>query len=836
LAENGTTPTIFGVASTTVAYSPTYDNGANNGYFIRDFLTDADNDQVEDTGDNCSPRSERCEGTNCFNPNQDDADSDGIGDACDNCPPALCVRRNVASSFCSNPGQEDVFDGDRVGDICDTCPTQFNPQQNATMDEPDPDADGVGSRCDNCEQRNPPLACRADSDCTSSPKDPRCISQPRLFGQCQVSGRACMGNFACNAGEFCLGVGTWGRCVAQPDPDQDEIGAPCDSCPNDWNATLQSNSNDVAEVREGVAALADICDPVPNFVTKALTAPGFQTQPYNPNDVTVMRASAQIGNPVPVANASVGFRYCDCHQTTPTEVDLDQSACLVSRCSRDPAQFNLPDGSTAWARITVGSNGPGNVTNFALPTGARNDISFQRSFTSVRTRVDGAPFAVTPEDRFEVERIGNLENLFWFHRQDVNAGRVPAFAGGAKTTGLFWSHATYVSATHSRDSSVSGRLRDSYEYIRTPATHVAIPRQPGFGSNPCTAQACRPSYRGDLVNERAVDLVFDVNPFKAVPSYAYLARQPDASVIAVSTHGNFDVTNALSPGIRAALASSNMMWLTPVEAGSRGSQTPQRDVQFSVMPRNWTQATAQPLLVVRTSSGVTTTAELGELEFDLSPEATLVPSDRTDVGGAFSSTELAVYMVGGVRSGKPTGDVWRYDFRGAVWEKLAFNRSQEPIGGDTPSNPFPNAVKPGKVLSTAYNDLGKRLVTLDEVQPFGLRFVRMMVHDLKTRQATFAATIPRTGVFETIQVVAQENGTFILLASNPLQWTAFEFATTAAGGIQWLRKATGIGRAFDTPVNATGGIVFPAVVLGFPAVVNLSYAIFVPWPQGCTQL
>ena len=52
--------------------------------------------------------------------------------------------------------------------------------------------------------------------------------------------------------------------------------------------------------------------------------------------------------------------------------------------------------------------------------------------------------------------------------------------------------------------------------------------------------------------------------------------------------------------------------------------------------------------------------------------------------------------------------------------------------------------------------------------------------------------IPRVGTFETIQLAGKEDGKLILLARKPLDWTAYEFATTPLGTVLWLRKAAGV--------------------------------------------
>ena len=81
---NGTQSTVFGVASGTETtpfgsynkHSPTFDDyGNGNGQFIRQFISDADEDGVNDATDNCTPlKAPQCltKPWLCVNPNQAD--------------------------------------------------------------------------------------------------------------------------------------------------------------------------------------------------------------------------------------------------------------------------------------------------------------------------------------------------------------------------------------------------------------------------------------------------------------------------------------------------------------------------------------------------------------------------------------------------------------------------------------------------------------------------------------------------------------------------------------------------------------------------------------------
>jgi hypothetical protein len=132
-------------------------------------LSDSDRDGLDDAIDPCTDHDgdgfgspgfsgNLCHVDNCpvtSNPLQEDADGDTRGDACDSCPhdhdPTMVDSdRDGAGDACD--ACVDI-DKDGFGDttlfpanVCpaDNCPQRFN------LGQEDPDADGIGSACDNC--------------------------------------------------------------------------------------------------------------------------------------------------------------------------------------------------------------------------------------------------------------------------------------------------------------------------------------------------------------------------------------------------------------------------------------------------------------------------------------------------------------------------------------------------------------------------------------------------------------------------------------------------------------------------------------------------------------
>jgi len=113
--------------------------------------SDADNDGIADSDDNCP---------NTSNVNQTDTDNDGIGDACDNLTDSDGDGIADSSDNCpsiSNSSQTDT-DNDGIGDACDNltdsdgdgiADSSDNCLHTSNVNQTDTDNDGIGDACDN---------------------------------------------------------------------------------------------------------------------------------------------------------------------------------------------------------------------------------------------------------------------------------------------------------------------------------------------------------------------------------------------------------------------------------------------------------------------------------------------------------------------------------------------------------------------------------------------------------------------------------------------------------------------------------------------------------------
>ncbi|HTQ04421.1 MAG TPA: trypsin-like serine protease [Polyangiaceae bacterium] len=412
-------------------FTPLQNNGDGNATWIAGFLSDADGDQVTDSLDNCNPSNPlltKCarDVTACANQDQLDSDGDGIGDACDNCP------------MTPNPSQAN-FDGDLFGDACDGCPEMQG-------DNTDSDGDGVWNSCDNCSLSNGYAACSSDADC---------------------------------GGGFCRENGLCSRQL--DDQDGDGVGGPCDQCPTVIEKDRLGNSNPLSETRKGVAALQDVCDPVPLYVVAPLsdtTLPGVVPNPNGTErtftNTLSFAASAQLGHDAsglsaPVATEALprvtyagkaGFRYCDCDTD---DGPLSQETCFATRCPVDPHEYAKSDTQTNWKRVTIATTG-GDYPPLSADLARGAEIS--RTFTS-----DLA--AVLPSDK-TLPRLGATESLFWTFWKDLTingqGGQVASKFRDyiTEVNGFFWSHALGSANASARDSATSQELRDTYEPVGGP--------------------------------------------------------------------------------------------------------------------------------------------------------------------------------------------------------------------------------------------------------------------------------------------------------------------------------------------------------------------------------
>lgn len=662
-------------------FSPTWNNGDGNGTWIAKFLDDADDDQVSDPLDNCSPtdpKLTRCQAQmfHCVNPTQADGDGDGVGDSCDNCPTV------------ANPLQLDR-DQDGAGDACDLCPYDSHP----TLDQ---DGDEVGDSCDNCSAKNFYAQCTSDADCGP--------------GYCRENG----------------------RCSLQIDDDDgDGVGGNCDRCKMVIERSIVDNSNNLAERRSVKGALADVCDPVPLYVPEPIreevlfgALPDPTKNERNTSNTLSFSASAQIGHdasgltvptrtrdlPRKEYEGRVGFRFCDCY--VPGVGVLPQNECMSQRCPHDPAEYLVPD--SGWKPLTVSTRN-GLSAGPDLVRGAEID----RLFSSASTNDGFSP------------RLGELEGLSWSFWKDLAVNEQGGSVGSrvednrVKVSGLFWSHTLgegYPSASP-RDESARNRMRDVYKMVEAPFFESTLPRLPistcGFECSP-------------WLDPRIWRIFLDPDDDyrTMLPWLQRVSRlHPSTEGIAAQVGSNFfDVSQRVSSTVRDQFALPNTRFATPVEAVldrvQRGSST-----AFVSVESPWTGT--RPIREFVAAPGANLAVA------GLVASSTAVPGARTGAKAVVSALERSVYLVGGEQTlngeTKSTGEIWRYDLTGGSWRRLGV---QGHVGNAALSQVAAATYDPSTHQLYA-------LGTSESTTPFATRRVLSLSRvDAQTGQSAIVATLP----------------------------------------------------------------------------------------------
>ncbi len=817
--------------------------------------TDKDKDGMPDACDPCpfDPYSDPQED---FDPNDygangaTDADHDGVPDACDNCPPSLCERRGLPASDCYNPypakfGPQADFDGDTIGDVCDTCPTTPNASANYYLPGlDDPDNDGVGAACDNCNKRNPVQPCTSDADCKYSPGDKNgfCL-QIGKYGKCDdADGWACAlnkGNAGCRDGVTCEDLGdNYGRCSQQlDDVNHNGVGGECDSCDSVQGNTILANSNDIRESIEGAKPpLGDQCDPVPLYSTRMVIAPtevsgfGGTTRPfaaYDPTERTRFTATAGIGHDEtmggaipPALTLKVGFRWTNCYDPNDPSNPWDLDTCIKKHATENPTTgYNPPPGvQTTFVHVTTQTY-PYDSTQTSghnVFPGTGSDQTIQRTFTTSISQDD----EWHPYGSQEVHRVGEIENVLWDQATDIASGSFPTFlVTGDKTphtVGALWSHVedNGVDYASGRDQDFydgkkgisNGGLRDNYAYVTTPAVEHTLPIK-----LTCVNAPCYPRWSAHMLVSPAQSIISPASLVATSPAEGLLTCNGGCSVVGPT--GTADVTSAIVSPLDQDIQDPAFEFVPAVERGYEvlrtGTASP--GVMSVMMPRDWVNGSV-PESVVFDGRRVSLRGymiERGAAAGVASPQAAPAgPASRTAPIYTLSLKQSALYMLGGtLPSGQPARDIWRYDLLGQAWDEVvsAVNSSLDS------SAPF-------DVLAASYDPSQNQLAYVDQTSTLdqhghATTVARLVVVGTAPLSPRVALVLPRNGRIGRVFLTARGNGTWVLTAElgrgSAHAWIAYDFALDQDGNLTWDGWQTGQGAIVQQPLNSSNGVFLP---------------------------
>jgi len=814
-------PTIFGVASAATeflndysVFSPTWDNRNLNGTWIRSFMTDADEDGVDDSVDNLPPSMCPEDPFLCANPDQKDDDLDGVGDARDNCPPSFCLARGLGLSACANPReliagrlQQRDSDQDGTGDICDACPYDANGSitLGAGGVTSDADGDGVPDACDNCGSPNPFRACQSTSQCTPLRPDAKCIGTG--YGKCaDPNGGVCATNMDCpfnpaSGSRFaCNGVGTFGRCDRQDDRDQDGIGDACDLCPDEGATTTKqvtSNSNEENEVRKGKPRLGDACEPIPQLISRGNFG-RLKLGTNQPLDVAgstlqyttfFQTSSLGVGSTMPSVGQTADLRHCNCWDGATA---LNREDCLRLLCQ--PVDDPLADPN--WHEMTTSTS----TTLTAPPNPGSAGAAFDSTYT--RTVTCNDTFLHIPAR--DTCRMGSQRLLRWDHDIDIDRdpASYPTFNEGfdRHTAGIVLGHVRTTTMTHPTRDTVS--LRDTFEYVKTPLVRRVDAKANRSWTN-CLLAGCSMVFRPDWAIYPPDAFRTQLTPVDDINYFSRISRQPDLTLGAVARPSDpvFDIGAAVSADVTSLIDAPDWGFLTPVESGALAIARGDSSRPFAVaITSPWRASAERPWGIRLYEDGIMYLAPFTELP---TPPASnhpygltrFVPADRDGARGLYSADALSVFLVGGHRAstGEATGEVWRYDLKSDTWTSEIHDVMTDAVVGDP--------------LAVGFDASSGLFAAIDQPSPSTRRIVRI---DIKNKTVRVVAQLPAKLGAGRYSLVHAGNLQFLLLrqaqGGNSFDILRFSLGTN---GVSWLGRKTETGEILDDAFATPAGVIAP---------------------------
>lgn len=486
------------------------------------------------------------------------------------------------------------------------------------------------------------------------------------------------------------------------------------------------------------------------------------TDGVGPDNVVTIHGERWLGrnengsSPSPV-NERVLYRQCTCITGAGVELDLDE--CVAENGICPWATPEVP--SAAWRTPTITS-----TTGFPLPAA---ETPLALPFT-----VGAAP----------------LLDVVWQWRSDLSTGKVLGDASpctldplSCRTHGAFLT-TTLGAVASARDASAD--LRDVFQLVKTPAVtikpHIPI-LIPNCGKADCLHWLNPKLYLDDPALFEFTDGIIAPGVLGASPA------SPAGLVVSPTTA--FDLSSDVSAGVAALIGDAGQWWLSPVEPPGRiRAATARRGVQAVGFPIDYSP-TAEISPVLTTTSGLTGGSRVGPAPLAVAASEAFAPRARSGHLALYSGLEDAVYMIGGrAADGDPTGTIWRYVVGARSWQIVAPHAAHQPAQ---------------QMLAAAYDQAASLLYVLDvDTEAAKTPRARMVRYDVRDGSSAELASWPYSGMHDRLWLVAQADGSLVLVARLPKAYTAWRLQPKANGlAFQGVHAAPG--RVLGQPVLGDDG-------------------------------
>lgn len=614
----------------------------------------------------------------------------------------------------------------------------------------------------------------------------------------------------------------------QSDTDDDGIGNRCDTCPYDFNNDIdgdgvcaisevsgdncplvpnptQANCNEESEWAEGGEILGDACDPVPCPLFSTIKKGLYQSsnlilnvQVVEVTDIVhtpIGAHSRKGGAEVPVQVERSLYRYC-----------IDDPDNFVRCASDDQTNFELaePEGvvsrfderrGTTWHRITLGSNGTGQVGQLTYSAGTRDSRpwDWRRDFSDWRgsALINTGDWLPDPNVVLNAQQIPpfpewNLTGRLWILGDTGVGAADPAATTSPRAD---WIH-TLASGTEF-PSNRSRAISSHYEVLSPLEVRATVHRAPS-------------EINVAVVHCRYCPEALDVPSPETCPVCGLPGSARDDIRILTQIRGSEELAwlgsdGSLYPAVVEEVSDELAHKLSQSGWISASEPNPQMGVGLTSpaaiqVSANGTQVVERLYTV---GERLVSEAELAALRLQVGGDgpprvarsfsaASDPPVARSGALLSYSRARAQLAVIAGwLEDGSRSGDVWIHDLRTESWTRLT-------------------GVELGSVRAATWTRHG--LAMLDVVGRGWARRMRLVLADPETQLVETLAEWPYLGLFNKQYLGMDQDGELILASSSRLLRThAIARIVVAAGEPALAGFRLGQGELGGAPLVDVGG-------------------------------